>query len=198
MKIFDKWETEGLKTTDPGLKRYICLKPLLVPRTGGRNTKIQFHRSTKTHIIERLMNKLMVPGHIKKHKHKRSSGHCTGKSTKVYQVVQDAFNKIEKQTNKNPVEVFLKALENAAPREEINTIEYGGARYPQPVECSPQRRIDLSLRFMIWGAYSKSFKTNKKIADCLANEILAAYKLDIKSNAISKKIELERQADASR
>ena len=93
---------------------------------------------------------------------------------------------------------FVRAVENAAPREEINTIQYGGARYPQAVECGPQRRIDLALRLMVQGAYGKSFGTKRKIEDTLAEEILLAFQADTKSNAVAKKLELERQADASR
>jgi len=197
LKLFNRWETEEIKVIDKGLQRYINLRPLLVPRTGGIHVKIQFHKS-KNNIVERLMNKLMVPGHVKKHKHKRSSGHCTGKASHVYKVVEDALGIIENKTKKNPVEVLVRAIEYGAPREEINTIEYGGARYPQPVEVSPQRRIDLALRQIVWGTYAKSFKSKKKLAECLANEIIMAYNLDNRSQAISKKLELERQADASR
>ena len=105
---------------------------------------------------------------------------------------------IEEKTKLNPVAVFVKALENAAPREEITAIEYGGARYPKAVECSPQRRIDLALRNMIQGAYANSFNKKKGAVNALADEIINAHNLDMKSNAISKKNELERQADSSR
>ena len=90
------------------------------------------------------------------------------------------------------------ALENAAQREEIITIEYGGARYPKAVECSPQRRIDIALRQMTQGAYQKSFNSKKSIENCLAEEIINAYRLSSASNAIAKKFEVERQADSSR
>jgi len=143
------------------------------------------------------MNKLMVPGHRGK-SHKISSGHCCGKGAHVYNVVKKAFLIIEQKTKKNPIEVFIHALENASPREEITTIEYGGARYPQSVECAPQRRIDLALRFMTQGAYAASFRKRISIEESLANEIINAYNSDNKSNAIAKKLEIERQADASR
>ena len=94
--------------------------------------------------------------------------------------------------------VFVKALENAAPREEIITIEYGGARYPKAVECAPQRRVDITLRMFVQGAYAKGFNAKKKFFECLAEEIIAAYNLEGKSTAVSKKLELERQADSSR
>ncbi len=196
MKLFNRWDTSQIKVLDAGLVKYINLKPIIVPKTGGRNVKVQFWKS-KNHIVERLINKLQVPGHKGK-KHKFTSGHCTGKATKNYDVVEKTFEIIEQTLNKNPVEVFVKAVENAAPREEITTIEYGGARYPKAVECSPQRRIDQALKQMVQGAYSKSFNTAKKIEKTLADEIIKAYKLDTGSNAIAKKLELERQADSSR
>ena len=196
MKLFNLWETEKIEVHDLGLKDYINIRPLMIPRTGGRNVRTQFWKS-KNHIVERLMNKLMVSGH-KGRKHKISSGHNSGKSTMVYNAVVDAFKIIEKQTSNNPVEVFVKALENAAPREEITTIEYGGAKYPQSVECSPQRRIDIALRQMVHGSYDNSFRSKRKISETLADEIMKAYNNDNKSQAIAKKMELERQAEASR
>tara|TARA_Y100000310_G_scaffold303319_1_gene341571 strand:+ start:375 stop:974 length:600 start_codon:yes stop_codon:yes gene_type:complete len=196
IKLFNRWETEQIQVQDPGLKRYINLRPIIIPKTGGRNVGTQFWKS-KYHVVERLINKIMMPGHKGK-KHKISSGHCTGKGLTAYQIVEDAFKIIEQKMKQNPVEVFVKALENASPREEITTIEYGGARYPKAVECAPQRRIDYALRLMTQGAYAKSFGKKVSIELALANEIMKAYKEDQSSNAIGKKLELERQSDASR
>jgi small subunit ribosomal protein S7 len=196
MKMFNRWDVEGIKVVDAGLQPYINLDPRIIPRTGARNIKIQFGKS-KQSIVERLMNKIMVPGHKGK-KHRISSGRCGGKAVRAYKIVEKAFIIIEQQTKKNPIEVFVKAVENAAPREEINTIEYGGAVYPQPVEMSPQRRVDYALRLMTQGAYQRSFNAKKKIQETLAEEIIKAYNGDNKSAAIAKKLELERQTDASR
>ncbi|MBD3354804.1 30S ribosomal protein S7 [Candidatus Woesearchaeota archaeon] len=196
IKAFNKWGTEEIKIKDKGLINYINLEPKILPKTGAKYAGERFHKSD-VFIVERLINKIMVPGHKSK-KHFRSSGHITGKANHAYNIVRDAFNKIEAVTKENPVMVFVKALENAAPREEIITIEYGGARYPKAVECAPQRRIDIALRFFTQGAYQKAFGSKKKIEDCLADEIINAYKLSNDSAAIKKKLELERQADASR
>ncbi|MBU2639265.1 MAG: 30S ribosomal protein S7 [Nanoarchaeota archaeon] len=196
MKLFDRWDTSEIKIDDEGLRKYINLDTRLVPRTAGRNTDIKFHKSNY-HIVERLINKLMVTGHKGK-KHKISSGHNTGKIVKIYNLVENVFIILEKKTGKNPIGVFVKALENAAPREEITTIEYGGARYPKAVECSPQRRIDIVLRYMVQGAYANTFNKKKTAKSALADEILNAYQLNLQSNALSKKRELERQADSSR
>ncbi|MDD5331993.1 MAG: 30S ribosomal protein S7 [Candidatus Nanoarchaeia archaeon] len=196
IKLFDKWDTSNISVADPGLRQYINLQPILVPRTFGRNSNIQFWKS-KYHIVERLTNKLMNTGHRGK-THRMRSGNFTGKGLHVYNTVQKALEMVEKKLNKNPVEVLIKAIENAAPRDEITTIEYGGARYPQAVEMSPQRRVDFALRTITQGSYQKTFRKKMSIATGLAEEIISAYNLDNKSYAISKKFELERQADAAR
>ena len=193
---FNRWGTEGIKVDDPGLKPYITITPRIVPKTGARYAKNRFHKS-KVFIVERLINKIMIPGHKSK-KHFKTSYHATGKANKAFSIVENVFSSIEKQTKENPIKVFVKALENASQREEIITIEYGGARYPKSVECTPQRRIDLALRNMTQGAYHKSFNSKKSLEACLADEIISAYKLYNTSNAIAKKLEVERQADASR
>ena len=196
IKAFNRWDVSGIKVDDPGLKSYITLKPRIVPKTGARYAKNRFHKS-KIFIVERLINKIMIPGHKSK-KHFKTSSHTTGKASKAFFIVENVFCIIEKQTKENPIKVFVKALENAAQREEIITIEYGGARYPKAVECAPQRRVDIALRHMTQGAYQKSFNSKKSIESCLADEIMNAYRLSNASNAIAKKLEVERQADASR
>ena len=193
---FNRWPAEGIEVEDQGLKAYITLQPKIVPKTGGRYAGNKFYKS-RIFIVERLINKLMIPGHKSK-KHFKTSYHITGKSHRAYDIVENAFRMIEKQTKENPVKVFVKALENASQREEIITIEYGGARYPKAVECAPQRRIDLALKNMAQGAYHRSFNSKKSIEACLADEIISAYKLFNTSNAIARKLEVERQADASR
>jgi len=194
--IFNRWSTEGIKVSDPGVAAYITLDPIIVPKTGARYAGNKFHKS-KISIAERLINKIMVSGHKSK-KHYISSGHQTGKSYKVYDLVEKAFEIVEAKTKQNPVSVFVKAIENAAPREEIVTIEYGGARYPKAVECAPQRRIDFVLRLFTQGAKQKSFNNKKSYEAALADEIIAAAQFSPNSLAVSKKLEVERQADASR
>jgi len=196
IKVFNRWDVESIKVDDPGLVNYISLAPKIVPKTPARYAGNRFYKS-KTFIVERLMNKLMVAGH-RGRKHFKTSYHLTGKSQTAYGIVENVFKKIEEKTKLNPIAVFVKALTNAAPREEIITIEYGGARYPKAVECAPQRRIDMALRYFVQGSYQKSFNSKKSIVDCLADEIIAAYNCSTVSAAIAKKQELERQADSSR
>jgi small subunit ribosomal protein S7 len=196
IKFFNKWDSKGIEVEDPGLKNVITLQARLVPKTGARYAKNRFHRS-KISIVERLINKLQVSGHKGK-KHFISSGRNTGKTNKIMNMVKECFELIESRTNQNPIAVFVKAVENAAPRDEVVPIEYGGARYSKALECAPQRRVDLVLRYFTQGAYQKAFNKKIDFVEALADEIINSYELSTKSTAISKKLETERQADSSR
>jgi len=140
---------------------------------------------------------LMNTGHKGK-KHFMSSGHNTGKKNLALKIVQQALAKAEQKLKQNPLSIIVKAVENAAPREEVIAIEYGGARYPKAVDVSPQRRVDLALRNITQGAYLKSFNKKTKIEDALADEIINAALSSGKSNAVAKKRDLERQAASSK
>ncbi|MFT4312556.1 MAG: 30S ribosomal protein S7 [Candidatus Woesearchaeota archaeon] len=196
IKYFNRWDDSGVVIADPGLKPYITTKPIIVPKTGGRSANNRFHKSKMT-VVERFMNKIMVSGHKSK-KHLQSSGHKTGKAQSVMQIMEQALEIVEQKTKENPIVVLVSAIVNAAPREEILTIEYGGARYPKSVECAPQRRIDITIRYMTQSASQKAFNSKLPIEQALANEIIHAYNLSNQSAAIAKKLELERQADSSR
>ncbi|PIZ51392.1 30S ribosomal protein S7 [Candidatus Woesearchaeota archaeon CG_4_10_14_0_2_um_filter_33_13] len=196
IKFFNRWNGEGVKVMDLGLQQYITLAPRIMPKTGARYAGNRFHKSN-TFIVERLATKLMVTGHKSK-KHLISSGHNTGKKNMALGIVEKALAKCEQQLKANPLQILVTAVENAAPREEVIAIEYGGARYPKSVDVAPQRRIDLALRYMTQGAYIKSFNKKKKIEDALAEELSAAYQASAKSNAIAKKRDLERQAASSK
>jgi len=196
IKLFGKYPSTGIKINDPGLRNYITLKPIYVPRTFGRYEHYRFYKS-KMHIVERLINKLFSPGHKGK-KHWRTSEFCTGKSVTATNIVKKAFEIIEKKTKKNPIEVLIRAIENAAPREEVTVIELGGIRVPKQVDTAPQRRIDLALRWITQGAFQAVADKKTPIWEGLANEIIAASEGDSKSFAISKSTEMERQAEASK
>ena len=196
IKVFDKWDVEGITIEDAGLKGYINLKPRIVPLTGATYAGKRFHKS-KTFIVERLMNKTMVAGHKSK-KHYRGSGHITGKSNNSYKLIKNVFEIIARKTKENPIKILVKAIENASPREEIIAIEYGGARYPQATDSSPLRRLNIALKNIVRGAHDKSFAKKKKIPEALADEIILASKKSNESFAITKKIETEKQADSAR
>ncbi|MFH1310863.1 MAG: 30S ribosomal protein S7 [Nanoarchaeota archaeon] len=194
-KIFDLYETEGIQVKDVGLKDAINLTPKLALKSHGRN--VQKFGQTKVNIVERLINKIGVAGHRGK-KHKLMVGTSTGKYSKNTGIVLDAFEQIAKKTGKNPIEILIKAVENSAPRDEITVIEYGGARYPQAVDVSPLRRVNLALKHIIHGASEKAFGKKKDLAQGIAEEIMLASEGNQESFAVKKKIESEKQADSAR
>jgi small subunit ribosomal protein S7 len=196
IKFFNQWSAEGVSVSDGGLVKYMTLDPRILPKTGARYAGNRFHKS-HTFIVERLATKLMSSGHKGK-KHFMSSGYNTGKKNMVLKIVKNALAKAEVKLKENPLKILVKAIENAAPREEVIAIEYGGARYPKAVDVAPQRRIDLALRYMTQGAYVKCFNKKTKIEDALAEEIINAYNSSAKSNAVSKKRDTERQAASSK
>ena len=112
-KIFNLYDLSEIKVEDPGLKAAINLQPKLILKSYGRN--VGKLGQTKTNLVERLMNKVAVAGHRGK-KHRIQKGRATGKYSKNMKIVLEAFKLIEKKTQKNPVAVLVKAVENAAPR----------------------------------------------------------------------------------
>ncbi len=195
MKIFNRYTTEDVKVEDPGLKDYINLDERLVLRTVGR-AKQRFSKC-KVNVIERMASLLAVPGHRGK-KHKIITSHSTGKYEKNMKIILECLGIIEKRTGKNPIQVLVKAIENAAPRDEITVIEYGGARYPQAVDMSPMRRLNKTMKNIIHGAYDKAFNKKTKMEEALANEIILAYERKPESFAMGKKNESEKTADSAR
>ncbi len=196
IKIFNKWDTD-VEVKDPGLKNYIVLKPCLVPRSShGRHSKKKFYKSD-INIVERLMNHLFVSGH-RGRKHKLSSRSFTGKSITAYNIIKECFEIIEKKTKKNPIEVLIRAIENAALREEVSSYQMGSIIARKAVITAPQRRIDIVLRLFAQGAYKKSFKSKKSISETLADEIISANNNSKESTAISEKERLEREAEGAR
>jgi len=193
--IFDKWESVA-NIPDLGLQNYINLEPRLLFHSQGRVRKIG---KEKIHIIERLINNLMRSGTGKKMGGHmiRDRGGC-GKREKMYKVVKDAFEIISNKEKKNPLEVFIQAVGNAAPREETTRIKYGGVVTPIAVDVAPQRRVDFALRNISKAVVLKSFNNPKSAAQALSEEIMLAAQNNNSSNAISRRNEVERTAKASR
>jgi small subunit ribosomal protein S7 len=194
-KVFDKYDLSEIEIQDPGLKSAINIEPKLIVKSQGRN--VVKLGQTRVNIIERLMNKLSVAGHRGK-KHRIEVGHSTGKYSKNMKMVLTALEMVEKKTGENPVQVLVRAIENAAPRDEITIIEYGGARYPQAVDVSPIRRVNLALKHLVHGASDKAFGKKKKLTQALAEEILMSAEKNGESLALRKKKESEAQADSAR
>ena len=185
IKVFNMWGTDEIEVTDPGLEKYLSVNPTLYPHSGGRHEHKRF-RKASINIVERLVNNMMRPGRV------------GGKKTKAIGIVRNALQIIALKTGKNPVEMLVKAVENAAPAEDVTRIAYGGIVYPISIDIAPLRRIDIALRFMSNGAREASFSNPKTVDECLAEEIMYAAQRDNRSFAVRKRDEMERVALASR
>jgi small subunit ribosomal protein S7 len=184
-RVFEQWETEDIEVTDPGLEKYLSVKPILYPHSGGRHEHKRFRKSS-LNIVERLVDNMMRPGR------------AGGKKAKAVGIVRNALQIISLKTGKNPVEMLVRAVENTAPAEDVTRVAYGGIVYPISVDIAPQRRIDIALRFMTDGARQASYGNPKTIDECLAEEITYAAQRDNRSFAVRKRDEMERVALASR
>jgi len=194
-KLFDLYDVSDIKVEDPGMRRYINLEPKLLVKTYGK-IRDKFSRG-KTNLLEIFANLVGVPGHRGK-KHKIMTGQKAGKYSKNMKIVLKCLEIVKKKTKKNPVQVLITAIENAAPRDGVTIIEYGGARYPQAVDISPMRRVTMTLRIIVQGSYDKSFNKKTKIEQALADEIIKAYNREADSYAMAKKNDSEKQANSAR
>jgi len=172
IKLFNRWDVEGIEVLDEGLKRYISLRPQIIPHSSGRHEHRRFAKS-KMNIVERLANMLMRPG---------KNG---GKKSKALAIIRNALSIVELRTGRNPIEVLVRAVENAAPLEDVTRLSYGGIVYFKAVDIAQAAR-------------ESSFRSRKTVDECLADEIVLAAEKDAKSFAVKKRMELERVALASR
>jgi len=193
--LFNRWSTSDVKVSDMGLKNYINLNPIVIPRSGGRYGT-GMHKN-RMNIVERLINKMMIPGHRGK-KHKITSGHNVGNSVTLYNNLKSAFELIETRAKKNPVQVLIQALENSSPLEEVAAYRLGGIIARKAVVVAPQRRIDLALRHLSQGIYKAKFKSRTPLPELIANEIIAAANNDTKSFPIMERNRLEKEEEGSR
>ncbi|HUK84812.1 MAG TPA: 30S ribosomal protein S7 [Candidatus Acidoferrum sp.] len=185
IKLFQKWTFKDIAVVDIGLQRYLNLTPMVAPHSMGRHEHQRF-RKAKVNIVERLINGLM------------RSGKNSGKKAKATNIVKETFEIIHLRTNKNPIEVLVKAVENASPCEDTTRVSYGGVVYHLSVDVAPQRRIDLAIRHITEGARASSKNNPRSIQETLADELVLAANKDIKSVAIAKRNEIERVAQSSR
>jgi small subunit ribosomal protein S7 len=116
-----------------------------------------------------------------------------GKKSIAQQIVYGAFDSIEERTGEQGVEVFRKAVNNAAPLVEVKSRRVGGATYQVPVEVRPERRTSLAFRWLI--QYSRQ-RGDKSMSNRLAAELTAASRGE--GGAVKKKDDTHRMAEANK
>lgn len=133
----------------------------------------------KNKLVEKLVNKIMHDG----------------KKSAAQREVYKAFELIKKK-NEDPLLVFEKALQNVAPRMEVRPRRVGGASYQVPMEVRPERRMTLSLRWIIDAAKKRPSKEYHRFSEKLAAELLDASQS--MGGAIKKREIVHRMAEANK
>jgi len=117
-----------------------------------------------------------------------------GKKNTAREVVYDAFESIkEKEKVTDPLEIFEMALKNTGPNMEVRSRRVGGANYQIPREVRPERRLSLSMKWIIEAARAKKGKPMK---EKLAEEIILASKNE--GEAVRKRENTHKMAEANK
>jgi small subunit ribosomal protein S7 len=116
-----------------------------------------------------------------------------GKKSTAYTIFYDAIEQVEKKTSEPGLEVWKRAMNNLMPSVEVKSRRVGGATFQVPIEVRPERKINLSIKWLIDFSRMRGEKT---MMDKLAAEIIAASKGE--GAAIKKKDDTHRMADANK
>jgi small subunit ribosomal protein S7 len=116
-----------------------------------------------------------------------------GKKNTAYGLFYDAIDRVSKQTNDNGYEIWRRALNNVTPAVEVRSRRIGGATFQIPAEVRADRKISLSIKWLI--RFSRE-RNGKSMADKLAGEIVAASKGE--GGAFKKKEDTHRMAEANK
>jgi small subunit ribosomal protein S7 len=116
-----------------------------------------------------------------------------GKKNTAYTIFYDALEKVSKQTNEEGYDIWKRALSNITPAVEVRSRRIGGATFQIPSEVRPDRKISLSMKWLI--RYSRE-RNGRSMAEKLAGEIVAASKGE--GGAFKKKEDTHRMAEANK
>jgi small subunit ribosomal protein S7 len=119
-----------------------------------------------------------------------------GKKNTAREIVYAAFDVIkEKEKVEDPIIIFDTALKNTGPTMEVRSRRVGGANYQVPREVRPERRSYLGMKWIINAARAKK---GKPMHEKLADEIILASKNDQASEAIKKRENTHKMAEANK
>jgi small subunit ribosomal protein S7 len=116
-----------------------------------------------------------------------------GKKSVAESIFYHSLNIVEARTKEDALGVFKKAIENTRPTVEVRSRRVGGATYQVPVEVRPQRRLSLSMRWLIQSARERG---EKSMEEKLAAELIDAA--NNRGTTIKKKEDTHRMAEANR
>ena len=117
-----------------------------------------------------------------------------GKTTTTERILYKSFDIIKEKTGDDPLKVFKKAIDNVKPSLEVKSRRVGGSNYQVPIEVNPNRRLSLSLRWIV--GYATSRGDGKTMQEKLANELMDAANL--RGGAVKKREDTHRMAEANK
>ncbi len=118
---------------------------------------------------------------------------CDGKKSVAEKILYGAFDIVKEKTDADPLVVFKKALDNVRPSLEVKSRRVGGATYQVPIEVSPERKISLSLRWVV--GYARK-RTERTMTEKLAGELMDAA--NSRGGAAKKKEDTHKMAAANK
>ena len=117
-----------------------------------------------------------------------------GKRSTAERILYQSFDIIKEKTSDDPLKVFKKALDNVKPSLEVKSRRVGGSNYQVPIEVNPNRRLSLSIRWLV--GYARQRGDGKTMQEKLANELLDASNL--RGGAVKKREDTHRMAEANK
>ena len=116
-----------------------------------------------------------------------------GKKSIAEKIVYGAFDRINSQSEDEPLVVFMKALSQVGPVVEVKSRRVGGATYQVPIEVRPSRKRALAMRWIVEAARKRS---EKSMSLRLAGELQDASQG--KGSAVKKREDVHKMAEANK
>ena len=117
-----------------------------------------------------------------------------GKRSTAERIIYKSFDIIKEKTGDDPLKVFKKAVDNVKPSLEVKSRRVGGSNYQVPVEVNPNRRLSLSIRWLV--SFARERGDGKTMQEKLANEFMDASNL--RGGAVKKREDVHRMAEANK
>ena len=117
-----------------------------------------------------------------------------GKRSTAEQILYKSFDIIRERTGDDPLKVFKKAVDNVKPALEVKSRRVGGSNYQVPIEVNPNRRLSLSIRWLV--GYARARGDGKTMEERMANELMDAANL--RGGAVKKREDTHRMAEANK
>ena len=117
-----------------------------------------------------------------------------GRRSTAQRILYQSFDIIKERSGDDPLKVFKKAVDNVKPALEVKSRRVGGSNYQVPIEVNPNRRLSLSIRWLV--SYARQRGDGKTMQEKLANELLDAANL--RGGAVKKREDTHRMAEANK